>query len=340
MQHPTNEQSPEHRLQQMLPNLWLIQMIYVAAKLGIADLLCDGPLSVEVLATTTDVHAPSLYRVLRALASQGIFAEVESRRFELTPMAHLLRSDVPGSMRNVALWRGEPWRWHPIGELMHSVKTGETAFNHVMGVGLFDYLGQNAEAYTVFNQEMTTMTIEQGIAVTDSYDFSQSGLIVDIGGGHGSLMEAILTTYPSTQGLIFDLPEVVEEARARLVAAGVMERCELVAGSFFESLPEGGDIYILKDIVHDWDDEHVSLILHNCHQVITNNSKLLIIERVIPPGNEAHFGKMVDIEMLTLTGGRERTEDEYQTLLRSFGFELKFIRPTSTAHDIMEAIPV
>jgi hypothetical protein len=340
MQHHTNEQSPEHRLRQMLPNLWLIQMIYVAAKLGIADLLCDGPLSVEVLATTTDVHAPSLYRVLRALASQGIFAEVESRRFELTPMAQLLRSDVPGSMRNVALWRGEPWRWHPISELMHSVKTGETAFNHVMGVGLFDYLGQNAEAYTVFNQEMTTMTIEQGIAVTDSYDFSQSGLIVDIGGGHGSLMEAILTTYPSTQGLIFDLPEVVEEARARLVAAGVMERCELVAGSFFESLPEGGDIYILKDIVHDWDDEHVSLILHNCHQVITNNSKLLIIERVIPPGNEAHFGKMVDIEMLTLTGGRERTEDEYQTLLRSFGFELKFIRPTSTAHDIMEAIPV
>lgn len=340
MSKSTEKQDPRDRLRQLLPDLRVIQMIYVAAKLGIADLLSEGPITVEDLADASNVHAPTLYRLLRALASLGIFREIESRRFELTDMAELLRSDIPGSMRINALWSGEPWRWHPFGELLYSVRTGQPAFPHVFGQKLFDYLSEHPEAGAFFNQVMVATTNSQGTAVAVSYDFSQAKLVIDIGGGHGALIAAILKRYPLARGTIFDLPGVAESARSLLSAAGVLDRCNLVEGSFFNVLPKGGDIYILKHIIHDWDDEHAVSILRNCHAAMEDDSTLLLIEEVIPLGNDRHHGKIVDMEMLTLCGSQERTEDEYRQLLGEARFTLQSIIPTATAVDIIEATPV
>ena len=340
MSEPTNEQDSRSRLQQMLPDIRVISMIYVAAKLKIADSLIKGPLNVEVLALASNVHAPTLYRLLRALASRGIFKEVESRMFELTDLAELLRSDIPGSMRNTALWLGEPWRWRPFGELLYSVQTGKPSFNYVFNQGMFDYLNANSEAGAIFNQTMTQASVRQGAAVAENYDFNQASLVIDIGGGHGALLSEILKRYPLVQGVLFDLPEVIENAASLLSAEGVLDRCKLVEGSFFDELPRGGDIYLLKLIIHDWDDEHASSILQNCHTAMRKDSTLLLVEWVIPPGNGLHHGKIIDLEMLTLFGSQERTEEEYQHLLRNAGFALKSILPTSAGIDIIEATPL
>ena len=339
MPEHNKEQDPRDRLRQMLPDIRLIQMIYVASKLKIADLLSKGPINVEDIAIASKVHAPTLYRLLRALASLGIFREIESGRFELTDLAELLRSDVPGSMRTEALWLGEPWRWRPFGELLYSVRTGQPAFPYVFGQKMFDYLIENPEADAIFNRSMTEMTISQGAAVADIYDFCQANMVIDIGGGHGALISEILNRYPLAQGTIFDLPDVVEGAGNLLSTAGVLDRCKLVGGSIFEEMPKGGDIYILKHIIHDWDDEHALLILRNCHAAMENDSTLLLIEWVIPPGNDLHHGKIVDLEMLTLFGSQERTEEEYQQLLSKAGFALKSIIPTPADVDIIKATP-
>lgn len=331
------EQDARDRLHEMLPDGREIQMIYVAAKLNIADLLWEGPATVEELASRSKAHAPALYRVLRALASRGIFTEVEPGRFGLTEMAHFLRSDVPDSMKNRALWIGEPWRWHAFGELLYSVQTGQPAFNHVFGQNMFDYLHTTPDANAVFNQAMTDMTRIQGEAVADFYDFNHASRIIDIGGGHGALLAAILKRYPQSQGILLDQPVVLEGAGSLLAAADVLERCKLVEGSFFEALPKGGDIYILKHILHDWDDERALAILRNCRLAMAKRATLLIIEWVIPPGNGRHHGKIADIEMLTLFGSRERTDAEYTKLLSTAGFEVKSISPTPGGVDMIEA---
>ena len=337
MSEQSFEQNPRDRLRQMLPDIRVIQMIYVAAKLNIADLLSEGPVTVEELANTCNAHAPTLYRLLRALASLGIFTEVEPMKFGLTELAELLRSDVPESMQTKALWLGEPWRWRPFGELLYSVQTGQPAFNHVFGQNIFDYLLAKPDAAAIFNQTMTEGTNIQGTAVADLYDFSHASMVIDIGGGHGSLLAAILKHYPLSQGTIFDHPAVLEDADSLLSTEGVLERCKLVGGDFFEELPKGGDIYILKHIIHDWDDERALSILRNCHAAMEKQASLLIIEWVIPPGNDRHHGKILDIEMLTLFGSQERTEAEYHKLLSMAGFKIKSILPTPANVDIIEA---
>jgi hypothetical protein len=340
MSEPIQDQDPRDRLRQMLPEIKMIQMIYVVSKLKIADLLSKGPVNVEDLAIASNAHAPTLYRLLRALASLGIFREIESRRFELTDVAELLRSDSPDSMRTHALWIGEPWRWRPYGELLYCVRTGQPAFPHVFGQNMFDYLTADPEADAIFNQRMVEMTNRQRAAVLDTYDFSQSRVVIDVGGGHGTLISAILNRYPAAQGMIVDLPLVVEGAGTLLSAAGVLDRCKLVGGSFFEALPKGGDIYILKQVIHDWDNEHALSILQNCRAAMEEDSTLLLIERVIPLGNDPHRGKIADIEMLTLFGSQERTEEEYRNLLSSAGFTLNTIIPTPADIDVIEASPV
>jgi hypothetical protein len=337
MSEQSSEQDPRDRLRRMLPDIRVIQMIYVAAKLGIADLLSEGPATVEELANACNAHAPTLYRLLRALASLGIFTEVEPAKFGLSEVAELLRSDVTDSMRNKALWLGEPWRWRPFGELLYSVQTGQPAFHHVFGENMFDYLRTKPDADAIFNQSMTEMTNIKGAAVADLYDFNHASMVIDIGGGHGALLASILNRYPLSQGTLFDSPAVLEGAGSLLSTEGVLERCKLVGGSFFEECPKGGDIYILKLIIQDWDDERALSILRNCHAAMEKGATLLIIERIIPSGNERHHGKIVDIEMLTLFGSQERTEAEYRKLLNIAGFKIQSILPTPADVDIIEA---
>jgi ubiquinone/menaquinone biosynthesis C-methylase UbiE len=309
--------------------------LYVAAKLGIAVLLADGAKGSEDLAQATGTHPHSLYRVLRLLASQGVFAEVESRRFALTPLATLLRADVPGSLRALAIRTGG-LDWRPWGALLHSVRTGTPAFDHVYGMSLFAYLAQDAEAAQVFNDTMTMFTQRNTAAVVGAYDFSAVGTIVDVGGGHGALMAAILEASPRTRGILVDLPAVIEGARRQITARGLHPRCELVAGDFFESVPVGGDAYILKWIIHDWDDERAITILRNCHRAMVPGGRLLLVEALIPFDNEPHFGKSADVTMLAFTGGMERTEAEYRVLLDSAGFVLTRIIPTDSHSSVLE----
>ena len=327
------------RLNRML-SYNLTQMIYVAARLNIADLLAQGPRRVEVLAEQAGAHPPSLYRLLRALASQGLFAEDDQGRFGLTPLAVLLRSDVEGSLHPFALSYGEPWWWNSWGRLLHSIQTGETAFDSVHGESLFEYLDTHREAAAIFDANMKAMTAQESGALVAAYDFSATRVLVDIGAGHGALATAILQAYPQARAILFDRPAVVEGARARLEAAGLASRCEFVGGSFFESIPGGGDTYILKDIIHDWDDERSVAILRNCLNAMETSARLLIVERVIPGGNEPAEGKMIDISMLVMTGGRERTQAEYRSLLSAAG--LKFARyiQTDAGHGIIETEPI
>lgn len=259
-----NVPPPEATLQ-LISGFWIARAIYIAAKLGIADHLHDRPKSAAELAAATGTHAPSLYRVLRALASVGVFAQGDDNRFRLTPLSETLRTDVPGSLRAFTIVElGE--EHHPAwGDLLHSVKTGEIAFDHAFGMPIWEYFARHPENAKTFDDAMTGMTLAVNDAVLSSYDFSSIGKIVDVGGGHGSLIASILKSNPRMRGILFDVPAVIEGARARLAAEGIADRCEFIAGDFFESVPGGGDAYILKWIIHDWDDERALTILRNCH---------------------------------------------------------------------------
>ena len=330
-------QSPAARLRNLL-NYNTTQMLYVAAKLGIADLLADGPRSADDLAKTVGAHPRCLYRLLRALTHVGVFAEDDAKWFRLTPMAELLRSDAPGSLRPFALSYGEHWWWKPWGRLLESVQTGATAFDAEMGQGLFEYLARHPDAAATFNANMTSMTERDIPELVASYDFAGDGVLVDVGGGHGALVSAILQSGKRRKTVLFDRATVIEGARAQLEAAGVAQRCTFVAGSFFESIPEGGDTYALKDIIHNWDDEHASEILRTCRRAMSADARLLLIERMLPPGGEAAIGKIVDVTMMVLTGGMERTEAEYRALLEGCGFNLRQVTFTHSAASVLEAV--
>ncbi len=329
--------SPAARLYQML-NYSLTQMIYVVVKLGIPDLLAERPRSADELASSVSVHARSLYRLLRAMACLDIFVEDSLNRFSLTPLSELLRSEVPGSLRSFALSYGEPWWWSAWGSLLYSVQTGETAFDHVQGTSLFEFLAHDADAARIFNANMTAMTSEETQAVVAAYDFSGTRVLVDVGGGQGALAEAVLQAHPRVRAIVFDVPSVIDKARNRLESAGIVDRCELVGGSFFDRIPAGGDVYTLKDILHDWDDPQAKNILRTCHAAMDRSARLLVIERIIKPGKDSMAGKLTDISMLVFTGGKERTEAEYRTLLESAGFHIKGIVLAGET-DIIEAVP-
>ncbi|HEX5502371.1 MAG TPA: methyltransferase, partial [Thermomicrobiales bacterium] len=241
-------------LQRLLSGYRVSQAIYVVAALGLADLLRDGPRGSDELAQATATHAGALYRVLRFLAGVGLFDEVAPRRFALTPLGAGLRSDLPASVRPLALMLLDPSQWRPWGELLHSVRTGETAFDYTHGMGRFDYLAEHPDAAAAFNAAMTSNTAASGAAITDAYDFSGIARLVDVGGGHGLLLATALRAHPALRGVLFDRPEVVAGAAATLAAAGVAERCEIDGGDFFTAVPPGGDAYVLRQVIHDWDD--------------------------------------------------------------------------------------
>jgi hypothetical protein len=337
---PNQAMPPQLAVLQMASGYWVSQSIYVAAKLGIADLLKDSPKSCDELATATGTNAPSLYRLLRALASLGVFAETQLNHFSLTPLAACLQSDVPDSIRAYVILRGEE-QYRAWGDLLHGVQTGGSSFEHIYGMNLFDYLAQNPESAKIFDESMTNLSAIESAAIAASYDFSSIQTLVDVAGGEGLLIASILKSNPTLKGVLFDQSYVIERAKRFLEAEGVLERCQLAAGNFFESVPEGGDAYILKHIMHDWDDERAIAILKQCHKVMPDNGKVLVAEQVIPPGNEPFMGKLLDLHMLVMTdGGRERTEAEYRALFEKAGFKLTRIVPTQREVSIIEGIRV
>jgi ubiquinone/menaquinone biosynthesis C-methylase UbiE len=321
---------------QLISGFWISRAIYVAAKLGIADLVKDGPQPVAALAEATGTHAPSLYRVLRALAGVGVFVENQDGRFASTPPAATLQTDAPGSLRAFAMVELGEEHYPAWGALLHSVKTGAIAFDHVFGMNVWQCYAQNPENARTFDDAMSSMTNVINAAIIAAYDFSSIGTVVDVAGGHGNLIASILKANPAMRGILLDVPHVIEGARHRIEAEGLADRCELVAGDFFESVPGGGDAYVLKWIIHDWDDERSVAILKNCRRAMAENGRLLIIEAVIPPGNEPSFGKFMDLNMLVMTGGRERTEAEFGDLLAAAGFKLTRIVPTQSAMCLIE----
>jgi SAM-dependent methyltransferase len=314
------------------------QALYVPAKLGIADLLAGGPKSVEELAAATDTHAPSLYRVLRAAASLGVFTEQANQHFALSANAELLRSDVPNSLRDIAIFMGEDWHWEVWGKTMYSVRTGHSAWAQMHGEDVFDYFKTRPEASSIFNRAMTSLSGLSTKAVTEGYDFTGINTLVDIAGGHGRLLAEILAANPSMRGVLFDLPQVIEGARENVAGANVADRVEFATGDFFVSVPAGGDAYIMKHIIHDWDDERALTILRNIKRAMNPGGRVLLVESVIADGNNQDFGKLMDIEMLVSPGGKERTAAEYEDLFARAGLRLTRIVPTRSAYSVIEAV--
>lgn len=334
----TTADPPHAVLMRLVSGYWVSQCVYIAALLGIADLLEAGPRLPADLARATGTHERSLYRLLRALASLGVFAEDAEGRFALTPLAEPLRSNHPHSIRSAAIVMGEE-HYRAWGELLYSVRTGETAFDHVFGQPIFEYLASRPREATLFDEAMVAVHGPETAAMLEAYDLGGVGTLVDVGGGNGSLLIGALQRYPAMRGILFDRPDVVERARGNLEAAGVAGRCATVGGSFFESVPEGGDAYLLRHIIHDWDDARSLTILRNCRRAMGPGGRLLIVESVIAPGNAPSFAKLLDMNMLVLPGGLERTEAQYRNLLSEAGFRLERVVPTRTEVGVIEAWP-
>jgi len=322
---------------QIISGFWISRAVYVIGKLGIPDLLQSGPKTAEELAAATKTHAPSLFRILRALVSVGVLNSAEGERFAQTPLSETLVTDAPGSLRWFAVSELGQEHYPAWGNLMHSVKTGEIAFDNFFGVDIWKYFQQNPEDAAVFNNSMSNVTAAVNEAITSLYDFSQFSKIVDVGGGHGGLITAILQKNPELKGILFDAAEVIEGARPKIEAAGLANRVETVAGDFFKSVPEGGDAYIMKWIIHDWDDEKSNTILRNCRNRIQPKGKLILVETVVPETDEPHFSKFIDLNMLVMTGGKERTAKEFEQLLAAAGFKLLRVIPTELPTSIIEA---
>ncbi len=335
----TQEIPPHIQLMQMMSAKMVAKPIYAVAKLGIADLVRDSPKSAAELAQATGTHAASLYRVLRALASVGLFSERGDGRFEKTPVSQLLESG-PQSMRGFAIMFGEPWHDRAWTEILHSIKTGESGFRHAMGMSAFDFFHQNADAAGVFNNAMTSFSTSGAEAVLQAYSFADIHKIVDIAGGHGVLLQKILNSNPALHGVLFDLPAVVAGATSNLAKVKAIV-AKIVGGSFFDPITVAADAYCMKHIIHDWDDDRCTQILKNIHHAALPGAKLLLIGMVIPAGNAPSFGKLLDLEMLIMTeGGKERTEAEYRELLAGAGWKLNRIVPTQAPVSIIEGVRV
>ena len=325
-------------LSQLLTGYWVSQTVYVAAKLGIADLLAGGARTSAELASLTGAHAPTLHRLLRALASVGVLADGGEGRFALTPVGACLCSGAAGSLRSLAVTLGEE-HYRAWGELLHSVRTGQTAFDHALGTDFFRYIQEKPACGEIFHAAMAELAALDAPALLAVYDFSGVSRLVDVGGGYGALLAPILAAHPAMRGVVFDAPQAVEVAAKRLAAAGLADRAEAMAGNFFDSVPGGGDLYILRQIIHDWNDARAKRILTNCRRAMAAHPKLLIFENVVPAGDAPSFAKLLDLNMLVISGGQERTEEEFRALLDSGGFRLMRVIPTPSMMSVLEAVP-
>ncbi len=334
------ETPPPIAMLQLISGFWISRCTYVVAKLGIADLLKDEPKTAAELAAATDTDEPSLFRCLRALASVGVLSHNADNRFATTPLLATLRSDVPGSLRAFAMTELGEEHYPAWGELLHSVRTGEIAFNRAFGVDVWEFFAKNPDNAKIFNDAMSGVTAQANEAILSKYEFADINTLIDVGGGHGSLITSILQRHPGMQGILFDAPQVIDGAKAPVDASGVGDRCQLVGGNFFESVPSGGDAIILKWIIHDWNDEQCVTILRNCHRALPENGQLILVEAVVPAGNEPHFSKFIDLNMLVMTGGRERTEEEFRALYEASGFRLTRVVATESPFSVIEGVRV
>jgi hypothetical protein len=332
----TEEHPPPPALFQMATAYWLSQAIYVAAKLGIADLLKDGPVSCVALANSTGSDPSSLFRLMRALSSAGIFAQQGRGHFALSALGESLQTEVPGSLRALVITLGEI-HYRACGNLLHSVQTGSPAFNNVFGESLFDYLQQNVDAADAFHQGMTNVSSMLAYAVLLAYDFTEISSIVDVGGGQGKLMEKILQFNPDITGTVFDTAPTIERTKQQLGNANWSRRCLYVGGDFFTSVPPGADAYFLCGVIHDWDDRRAVTILRNCRKAMTKNGRLLLVEMIVPDAGPASFSKLLDLNMLVMNGGRERTAAEFSALLAAADYKLTRIVSTMAPQSVIEA---
>ncbi|MBK9308812.1 MAG: methyltransferase [Nitrospira sp.] len=331
--------SPPELMRNLAIGYWASRLVHVAAKLRLADLLKGGSRSIEDLASAAGVQPGSLYRLLRALASLGIFAETKGRRFKLTPLAATLRTGVPHSMHAWAVMINESWMWDSWKELLSGVKTGDMPFQKAHGMPIFQYLERHPEDLEVFGESMSSLSQAENPAITTAYKFPKGRTVVDIGGGHGSLLAAILKANPSVKGILFDQSAVIARAEndKHITAKGIASRCRLESGDFFEDVPKGGDAYIMKYILHDWSDEECVKILANCRAAMNEKGKVLVVDNVVSAGNDPSWGKLLDIQMLII-GGRERTKQEFAALFASAGLKLTRIVPTKCPLSIVEGV--
>src|SRR3954471_6727171 len=327
--------SPPAAMMGLITGYWVSQAVGVVALLAVADQLSDGPRQSDELARAVGADPQALYRVLRLLASIGVFSEDSPRSFGLTPLGETLRSDVPGSVRNFAITETAPGHWLPWGRLPESVRTGQPMAREALGMELFDWYAQSPEEAGFFNAAMGNLSALAASELVRVYDVSTVRTVADIGGAHGVLLAAILRANPSARGILFDLPHVIATAEEAIAAEGLAERCELVSGDFFAAVPEGADLHLLKQIVHDWDDERATQLLRTCHRALAPGGKLLLVEMVIPSDNRPSPAQAMDLNMMVVLGGRERTEEEYQHLLRTAGFRLERVIPTHSPFSVI-----
>jgi hypothetical protein len=335
-----SQATSDHRLNLLglINGFQITQAIHVASTLRVADHLNDGPRSAGELAALTKSHPDSLYRLLRALAAVGVFRESEGRTFALTPMGNCLRTD---SATPIGAWAevvGTPYFWQAWGHLLHSVQTGENAFQNLNGKDVWQFRAEHPEYGATFDRAMTQLSAGNAEAVIRAYDFSRFRHIVDVGGGQGFMLAAILRAHHHIRGTLFDQPDVVAGAKAVLVEGDVIDRCNVVGGSFFEMVPEGADAYLMRVVIHDWEDGEAIAILKVCRRTMPENAKLLLIERLVGPPNEMPATKFVDLNMLVSPGGRERTREEFSDLFAKSGFKLSSVFPAGT-HNVIEAQP-
>ncbi|HEY6929293.1 MAG TPA: methyltransferase [Thermoanaerobaculia bacterium] len=330
---------PHVQVIQMGMGYWVSRALYAAAKLNLADKLAAGPRSAAELAKETKTLASALHRLMRLLAGLGILkTQSDGQRFSLTPLGEALKSDAPGAARATLLSLAGPLFWNAFGEYMYSLETGKTAFEKVYGMPAFDYLAKHPEDAANFTQAMVGVHGEEPRAVVAAYDFSGFGTVVDVGGASGNMVVEILNRYPKMRGVLFDLPHVVADAQRSFQARGLVDRTRVEGGSFFDRVPEGCDAYVLSHVIHDWSEEQCLTILGNCRKAMKPDAKVLIVEMVLPGGDEMHPGKLLDLTMLTMPGGQERTESEYAALLEKAGFRLTRVVPTQSAVSVVEAV--
>jgi hypothetical protein len=326
-------------LMQMAGGFFFTAALHPIAKLKIADLLADGPMPVTELAQKTGSNADALYRVLRLLASAGVFAESAGKVFALTPVSDVLRADAPGSMRDMVLWLGNRFHFKVWSELSYSIETGKPALEHVYGKPAFEVIFGDPEIAYDFNMAMTCFSRQIAPALLEAYDFSGIGTLMDVAGGHGAILCEVLSRYPGMKGILFDMTNVIEEATCHICSLKMDHRCEVVEGNFFDEIPAGADAYYMQHIIHDWADEPALQILANCRRALEGrkDGRLIIVDSVVPETSEPHFSKILDLEMLLMPGGRERTEREWRELFAKAGFEITRIVPMQAAESVIEA---
>jgi hypothetical protein len=347
---PSRRPEPAARAMRLLTGAWIARAVQVATLVGVPDALADGPLPLAELAARTGTRPDPLYRVLRALATVGVVAEeagdaggtpadgTPDPRFRLADVGTCLRSDVPGSLGPFAVMSGSDWVWRSWGAMEHTLRTGETAFDSVFGSPLFDYYAGHPDAAAVGAAGLTSRSAAENDAILAACDLGAARRIVDVGGGEGTLLRAVLRAHPGTTGVLLEMPHVVEFARRAVAGAPEAGRAEFVAGDFFAEVPGGGDVYLLKKVLHDWADEPAAAILRSVRAALPEGARLLVVEHVVLPGNEPSFAKLLDLLMLVYAGGRERSEAEFRLLLATAGLTLTRVVPTAAAVSVLEAV--